>query len=61
MTDDRRRTRHRDPQGRRTEGMDPERLRYFTQSAEGSPHTRHRRRRTGPESADPAGRRPAPP
>lgn len=61
MTDDRRRTRHRDPQGRRTEGMDPERLRYFTQSADGSPHTRHRRRRTGPESADPAGRRPAPP
>ncbi|MEY1675665.1 endolytic transglycosylase MltG [Gordonia sp. ABKF26] len=61
VTDDRRRTRHRDGQGRRTEGMDPERLRYFTQSAEGSPHTRHRRRRTGPDSADPAGRRPVPP
>ncbi|WP_055474642.1 endolytic transglycosylase MltG [Gordonia sp. HS-NH1] len=61
VTDDRRRTRHRDGQGRRTEGMDPERLRYFTQPAAGSPHTRHRRRRTGPESGDSAGRRPAPP
>ncbi|PWD43097.1 ABC transporter substrate-binding protein [Gordonia paraffinivorans] len=45
VTDERRRTRHRD-QGRRAEGMDPERLRYFTQPAEGTPHTRHRRRRS---------------
>lgn len=61
VTDDRRRTRHRDGQGRRAEGMDPERLRYFTQSADGSPHTRHRRRRAGGENAEPAPRRPAPP
>ncbi|MFE0747275.1 endolytic transglycosylase MltG [Gordonia sp. NPDC058843] len=61
VTDDRRRTRHRESPQRRTEGMDPERLRYFTQSADGSPHTRHRRRRAGGEPADAAGRRPVPP
>ncbi|MEO9328574.1 endolytic transglycosylase MltG [Gordonia aurantiaca] len=47
VTEERRRTRHRD-QGRRAEGMDPERLRYFTQPTDGAPHTRHRRRRSGP-------------
>ncbi|WP_232719364.1 endolytic transglycosylase MltG [Gordonia metallireducens] len=55
VTEERRRTRHRDSQGRRAdahqsgaEGMDPERLRYFTQPGEGAPHTRHRRRRAAP-------------
>ncbi|WP_119032411.1 endolytic transglycosylase MltG [Gordonia rubripertincta] len=66
VTEERRRTRHRDSQGRRAdarqsgaEGMDPERLRYFTQPGEGAPHTRHRRRRAAPpappgESTPPA-------
>lgn len=55
VTEERRRTRHRDSQGRRAdahqsgaEGMDPERLRYFTQPGEGASHTRHRRRRAAP-------------
>lgn len=47
VTEERRRTRHRDNHGGRAEGIDPERLRYFTQPAEGSPNTRHRHRRTG--------------
>ncbi|UEA59199.1 endolytic transglycosylase MltG [Gordonia otitidis] len=47
MTDERHRNRHREPSDHDTEGLDLERLRYFTQPAEGKPHNRHRRRRTG--------------
>ncbi|MDL9937304.1 endolytic transglycosylase MltG [Gordonia sp. ABSL1-1] len=43
MSDDRRRNRHRDHVDQ--PGIDPERLRYFTQPADGGSGTRHRRRR----------------
>ncbi|MDS1113626.1 endolytic transglycosylase MltG [Gordonia westfalica] len=59
VTEERRRTRHRDNHGHRADGMDPERLRYFTQPAEGSSSTRHRRRRAG--QAEPQPGTPTPP
>lgn len=60
MSDERHRNRHRDRADHPTEGMDPDRLRYFTQPVDGRPHTRHRRRRTG--TADtPSGSWPAAP
>ncbi|MGV9858475.1 endolytic transglycosylase MltG [Gordonia sp. NPDC003425] len=45
MTDDRHRNRHRENSDHPTEGIDLERLRYFTQPAEGRPAAHHRRRR----------------
>ncbi|GAA1480675.1 hypothetical protein GCM10009624_11150 [Gordonia sinesedis] len=50
MTDNRHRNRHREHSDQPTEGIDLERLRYFTQPSDGKPSTRHRRRRNGPPS-----------
>ncbi|WP_262365350.1 endolytic transglycosylase MltG [Gordonia sp. OPL2] len=47
MTDERHRPRRHDLSEQPTEQLDLERLRYFTQPAEGKPSTRHRRRREG--------------
>ncbi|MGW0035661.1 endolytic transglycosylase MltG [Gordonia sp. NPDC003376] len=45
MTDERHRNRHREHPGNADGGMDPDRLRYFTQPHGERPTTRHRRRR----------------
>ncbi|MFT4128181.1 MAG: endolytic transglycosylase MltG [Gordonia sp. (in: high G+C Gram-positive bacteria)] len=45
MTEERHRSRHRSHSGTPGAGMDPDRLRYFTQPVDGRPTTRHRRRR----------------
>lgn len=50
MTDNRPRNRHREHSDQPTEGIDLERLRYFTQPGEGRPTSRHRRRRGDPPS-----------
>ncbi|MEE3850462.1 endolytic transglycosylase MltG [Gordonia sp. LSe1-13] len=51
MTDERHRPRRHDLSDQPTEQLDLERLRYFTQPADGKPTTRHRRRREA--STDP--------
>ncbi|MFI8773466.1 endolytic transglycosylase MltG [Gordonia sp. NPDC062954] len=48
MTDERHRPRRHDLSDQPTEQLDLERLRYFTQPADGKPSTRHRRRRAVP-------------
>ncbi|MDL9947525.1 endolytic transglycosylase MltG [Gordonia sp. ABSL11-1] len=64
MTDERHRPRRHDLSEQPTEQLDLERLRYFTQPAEGKPSTRHRRRREGADGSQPtrrAARTPVPP